>query len=273
MLRRQRPKKSRFTLGKSTVDRILALQVIVEHCRDFGHGLLAAYIEEVLETGGLLSFFPARRQGCVIAPTLLNICMYWILGRATFQGYCGATLGSMKVTDLDSADDVAILYASLETLVVALGAFSIEVKPMGLEVSWTKTKIHDFGDLLGEPVQKSVDEQGCQYMHRRTKLRVLKALIMPVLLYCSETWTLSSALESCLDAIRNRSLCRIMGYSWRDQVFNQRLHRETGTGPTICAIRNRQLRLYGHLAHFPKEDPANQVVSVQLYASVGVSSE
>ena len=36
---------------------------------------------------------------------------------------------------------------------VALDAFSNEAKPLGLEVSWTNTKIQDFGDLLGEPVR------------------------------------------------------------------------------------------------------------------------
>ena len=103
----------------------------------------------------------------------------------------------------------------------------------------------------------------CQYLCRRTKLRVFKALIMPVLLYGSETWTLSSALESRLDAFCNRSLRRIMGYCWRDHVSNQRLHRETGTGPITCTIRDRQLRLYGHLARFPQDDPAHQAVSVR----------
>ena len=36
---------------------------------------------------------------------------------------------------------------------VVLDAFRNEAKPLGLEVSWTKTKIQDFGDILGEPVQ------------------------------------------------------------------------------------------------------------------------
>ena len=77
--------------------------------------------------------------------------MDWILGRATIQSHCGATLGNIKVTDLDFADDVAILSKSLETLVVALEAFNNEVKPLGLEVS--KTKVQGFGGILGDPVQ------------------------------------------------------------------------------------------------------------------------
>ena len=350
LLRHQRLEQSGFTPGKSTIDRILALRVIVERRREFGRGLLAAYIDlkkafdtvhreslwEILRLrgiptriigliaslytgtesavkcgGGLSSFFPVSsgvRQGCVLAPTLFNTCMDWILGRATVQSHCGATLGNIKVTDLDFADDVAILSESLETLVAALDAFSNEAKPLGLEVSWTKTKVQEFGDLLGEPVQSVracgedievtesftylgsvVHNSGlsdhevsrriglaagvmnslnksiwrCRYLCRRTKLRVFKALIMPVLLYGSETWTLSCALEARLEAFCNRSLRQIMGYCWRDHVSNQRLHRETGTSPVICTIRDRQLRLYGHLARFPQDDPAHQVVSIR----------
>ncbi|XP_069979414.1 uncharacterized protein [Penaeus vannamei] len=130
---------------------------------------------------------------------------------------------------------------------MVLETFSNEVKPLGVEVSWTKTRIQDFGDLLGEPVQ-------------RTNLRVFKALVF---LNSSETWTLSCALESRFDAFCNRSLRQIMGYCWRDHVLNQQLHRETGTGPVTCTIRDRQLRLYGHLARFPQDGPAYQVISVR----------
>ncbi|XP_070000705.1 uncharacterized protein [Penaeus vannamei] len=106
--------------------------------------------------GGLSSFSPFNsrvRQGCVYAPTLFNTCMDWIMGSAISQSLCGVTLGNVKVTDLDFADDVAILPRSLESLVEALDAFSSEVKPLGLQVSWTKTKIQDFGGLPGEPIQ------------------------------------------------------------------------------------------------------------------------
>lgn len=66
-----------------------------------------------------------------------HTCMDWILGRATIQSHCGVALGSIKVTDLDFADDV-ILSGSLESLVVAFDAFSNDAKPLGLEFSWTK---------------------------------------------------------------------------------------------------------------------------------------
>lgn len=46
-------------------------------------------------------------------------------------------------------------------------------------------------------------------------------------------------------------------------VSNRRLHRETGMGPVTCIIRDRQLRLYGHLARFSVNEPIHQVVSLR----------
>ncbi|XP_069978497.1 uncharacterized protein [Penaeus vannamei] len=45
LLRHQRPEQSGFTPGKSTIDRILVLRVIVDLLHEFGHGLVAAYID------------------------------------------------------------------------------------------------------------------------------------------------------------------------------------------------------------------------------------
>ncbi|XP_069971479.1 uncharacterized protein [Penaeus vannamei] len=98
----------------------------------------------------------------------------------------------------------------------------------------------------------------CRYLCR-TKLRVFKALMLSVLLYGSEIWTLSSTLVSRLYAFRNKSLRRFMVYSWQDHVSN-RLHREIGKGPVTSIIRDPQLRLCGHLARFPVYGPTQQVV-------------
>ncbi len=49
-------------------------------------------------------------------------------------------------------------------------------------------------------------------------------------------------------------------YRWFDRVTNQRLLSETGSRPIVCTIRQRQLRLYGHVARFPEADPAYRAV-------------
>ncbi|KAG0718504.1 Troponin T [Chionoecetes opilio] len=57
------------------------------------------------------------------------------------QSDCGASVGNTKITDLVFADDAVIFAESLEVLVMALEALHEEAKPLGLEVSWLKTKV------------------------------------------------------------------------------------------------------------------------------------
>ncbi|KAG0725535.1 Alpha-N-acetylglucosaminidase [Chionoecetes opilio] len=105
---------------------------------------------------GVSSFFPVNtgmRLGCVLAPSLFNTCMDWVLGKVVDQSDCGASLGNTKITDLVFADDAVIFAESLEVLVMALEALHKEAKPLGLEVSWLQTKVQVFGGLLDETVQ------------------------------------------------------------------------------------------------------------------------
>ncbi len=62
--------------------------------------------------GGVSCFFPVNagvRQGCVLAPSLFNTCMDWVLGRVMDRSRCGASVGNTTVTDLVFADDVVIV--------------------------------------------------------------------------------------------------------------------------------------------------------------------
>ncbi|KAG0725809.1 Dolichol-phosphate mannosyltransferase subunit 1 [Chionoecetes opilio] len=79
--------------------------------------------------------------------------MDWVLGKVVDQSDCGASLGNTKIIDLVFADDAVTFTESLEVLVMALEALHEEAKPLGLEVSWLKTKVQVFGDLLDEAVQ------------------------------------------------------------------------------------------------------------------------
>ena len=101
-------------------------------------------------------FFPVNtgvRQGCVLAPSLFNTCIDWVLGRVVEQSHSGASVGNTQITDLVFADDAAIFAESLEVLVIALETLHEEVKPLRLKVSWAKTKVQVFGGLLDEIVQ------------------------------------------------------------------------------------------------------------------------
>ena len=88
------------------------------------------------------------RQGCVLAPTLFSTCMDWILGRMSERSSCGASFGNVKISDLDFADDAVIFAETLDILVWALGVLNVESEPLGLRISWVKTKIQAFNDIL-----------------------------------------------------------------------------------------------------------------------------
>uniref|UniRef100_A0A8C4QEJ3 L-seryl-tRNA(Sec) kinase n=1 Tax=Eptatretus burgeri TaxID=7764 RepID=A0A8C4QEJ3_EPTBU len=103
----------------------------------------------------------------------------------------------------------------------------------------------------------------CRYLCGRTKVRVLRSLVLPVLLYGCETWTLMRNLRWRLNSFGTRSLQGILGYRWLDFVSNERLLRETQMRFVTCIVRERQLRLYGHVAHSPDADPVHQILSVR----------
>ena len=58
----------------------------------------------------------------------------------------------------------------------------------------------------------------CRNLCRRTKIRIFKSLVIPVLLYGCETWTLNTDLKRRIDVFGTRCLRRIMGYRWHDKV-------------------------------------------------------
>ena len=52
-----------------------------------------------------------------------------------------------------------------------------------------------------------------------------------------------------------------MGYRWNDSVSNERLLCEIESRPITSIVRQCQLQLHGHVAHYPEVDPACRVVS------------
>ena len=61
----------------------------------------------------------------------------------------------------------------------------------------------------------------CRYLCGRTKVRVFRSLVLPVLLYGCDTWTLTRDLIWRRNSFGTRSLLRILGYRWSDIVSNK----------------------------------------------------
>ena len=302
-------KKAFDSVSRDALWRLLELRGIPP---ELIHLISALYsdTESAVRYGGVTSdFFPVStgvRQGCVLAPSLFSTCMDWIMDRVVVRTSCGASFGNVRITDLDFADDAVIFAETLDVLTEALETLSEEAEPLGLRVSWIKTKIQEFGDLLDAAIE-SVDVAGekvevvdkctylgsvvhrstscdaevarrlalahgamnslnktvwrSRYLGRQTKVRVFCSLVMPVLLYSCEAWTLTARLRQRLNTFVCTSLRRILGIRWQDHVSNQSVLEQAGMKCVNCQIWERQLRFYGHVVRYPPEDPANRILS------------
>ena len=105
-----------------------------------------------------------------------------------------------------------------------------------------------------------------RYLSRGTKLRVFSSIVLPVLLYSCEAWTLTLGLRRRLDSFMTTSLRRILGYRWQDRVSNARvfLIAEAGMVKVMCQIRDRQLRYFGHVARLSDDDSVSRVLPVRV---------
>ncbi len=61
---------------------------------------------------------------------------------------CGASFGNVKISDFDFTDDAVIFAETLDILLGALEVLNEESELLGLRVSWVKTKIQAFNDIL-----------------------------------------------------------------------------------------------------------------------------
>ena len=123
--------------------------------------------------GTISDYFPVNtgvRQGCLLAPTHFNICMDHVLGRMSEKSGCGVSFGTVRITDLDLADDEVIFAETTEVLAGALDSLSEEAEPLEVRVSWIKTKVQAFGDILDATVESIP-----------VNVRIWKSRILPTL--------------------------------------------------------------------------------------------
>lgn len=188
LLEKRRNEQSGFTPGRSTTDRILTLNLLLQTRREFNRPLWIAYVDlkaafdsvdrnalwclllslglppkivnlmKALYTdttscvradGDCSDWFDVRsgvRQGCTIAPNLFLTPMDWLLDRTIHRSMSGTTLAKEPFSDLDFADDVALLAEMLSVLLLALEIMQEEATTFGLEINWSKTKIQTTTD-------------------------------------------------------------------------------------------------------------------------------
>jgi hypothetical protein len=102
-------------------------------------------------------------------------------------------------------------------------------------------------------------------LSRSVNIKILRTIILPVVLYSYETWSLTLREECRLRVFENRVLSRIFGPK-RDEVTGEwrRLHNEKlyalYSSPNIRAIKSRRVRWAGHVARMGDRRGAYRVL-------------
>jgi hypothetical protein len=91
-------------------------------------------------------------------------------------------------------------------------------------------------------------------LSKNAKVRIYKTILLPVVLYGCETWSLTVREEHKLRVFENRVLRRIFGRK-RDRVtggcrklHNEELHNLYSSPSIITIIKSRRMRWAGHVA-------------------------
>jgi hypothetical protein len=96
-------------------------------------------------------------------------------------------------------------------------------------------------------------------LSRNVKVKIYKAIILPVVLYGCETWSLTIREEHRLRVFENRILRRIFGPKsdevtgeWR-KLHNEELHILYSSSDIIRQIKSRRMSWAGHVARMGEE--------------------
>ena len=86
----------------------------------------------------------------------------------------------------------------------------------------------------------------------QTKLRLYSSLVLSVLLYGSETWTLRKTDSSKVQAFHMMSQRRILGIKWYDYIPKQNHQGENGARGSRILVADRRHSLFRHIGRLPQ---------------------
>jgi hypothetical protein len=231
-------------------------------------------------------------QGDTLAPYLFIIVLDYCLrsaieGREESLGFTikprrSRRVGPLNVTDLDFADDIALLsdtaaqaqqlLRNVENAALRVGLhmnakktqFMVYNQPTDVEIQTVDgsllQEVKDFkylGSWVGSTeqdikVRKAMAWKACNKLSniwkstltRHLKVKLFQATVESVLLYGCETWTITKKIGKALDGCYTRMLRSALNVSWKMHMTNKELY---GDIPKVTAkISSRRLQYAGH---------------------------
>ena len=105
-------------------------------------------------------------------------------------------------------------------------------------------RIQSAASAFGKLRSRLWDQRG---IHLKTKMKVYRAIVIPTLLYSSETWSHYRRHIKRLDMVQQRHLRQLMDISWKDHVSNFQVLERAGMPSVEEMITTCQLRWTGHV--------------------------
>ena len=90
-------------------------------------------------------------------------------------------------------------------------------------------------------------------LSKQTKLKVVNAMVMPVLMYGCEAWALRKEQRSRIQATQMNALRRIEGVCWKDRITNDEILRRLGQVGVLERVKKRQEEWKGRLERMSSE--------------------
>ena len=223
------------------------------------------------------------RQGCILSPTLFNIFLEFVMEELSSLHDLHLERGLS--TDIRYADDTTLISVMLERLKFSTHELEAACEKWGLKINASKCKVitpEPSPDIqvnnaavevvenfvfLGSVVPNSSDDvkrrialaSSCFGRLKKTvwsrkdvpnsiKLRLYNALIVPIAIYASETWTLKAEDSRKLTVFENDCLRAMVGKTRRDRCKIADIKKKLGVKKEIInVIKNRRLNWFGHV--------------------------
>ena len=199
-------------------------------------------------------------QGCILSPCLFNLYAEYILRKVGLEeAQAGVKIAGRNINNIRYADDATLMAESEEELKSLLMKVKGESEKVGLKLNIQKTKIMASGPITsweidGETVESVADfiflgskitaDGDCSHeikssllLGRKvmtnlgsilksrditlsTKVRLIKAMVFPVVTYGCESWTIKKSEHLRIDAFELWCWRRLLRVPWTTRRSN-----------------------------------------------------
>uniref|UniRef100_A0A4W2FEY3 RNA-directed DNA polymerase n=1 Tax=Bos indicus x Bos taurus TaxID=30522 RepID=A0A4W2FEY3_BOBOX len=243
--------------------------------------------EATVRTGhGTTDWFQIRkgvRQGCILSPCLFNLYAEYIMRNAGLEeAQAGIKIAGRNINNLRYADDTTLMAESEEELKSLLMKMKDKSEKVGLKLNIQKTKITASGpttswQIDGETVKtvadfifggtkvtadgdcsheikrhlslgrKAMTNLKCRDITMPTKVRLVKAMVFPVVMNGCDSWTIKKAECQRIDAFELWYWRRLLRVPWTARRSNQSILKEISPEYSLEGLLKLKLQYFGHL--------------------------